>query len=68
MFACGRFGHYDAKCPYKENYDKGKQFEKGRSYYTHEDNNGLSNEEEEDSDQDLQVLMACTIDDDNFPK
>ena len=44
-FSCGRFGHYAAKCPYKENHDKGKQFEKGRSYYKNEDNDGLPNEE-----------------------
>ena len=67
-FSCGRVGHYAAKCPYEENHDKGKQFEKGKSYYTNEYNDEVSNEDEEDSDQDLQVLMASTMDDDNFTK
>ena len=53
-FACGKVGHYAAKCPYEYNHGKGKQFEKRKSYYTNEENN----EEEEYSDQDLQVLMA----------
>jgi hypothetical protein len=45
-FACGRVGHYAAKCPYK---DKGKeparwnkkQNANKKSYYTHEDSDGL---------------------------
>ena len=45
-FACGRVGHYAAKCPYK---DKGKeparwkkkQSASKKSYYTHEDSDGL---------------------------
>ena len=43
MFACGRVGHYAAKCPHKDKYDKGKETEKWnrkqsvskKSYYTH---------------------------------
>ena len=56
-FNFGRVGHYAAKCPYEENHDKGKQFEKGKSYYTNSDNDETSNEDEEDPDQDLLVLM-----------
>ena len=52
-FNCGRVGHYAAKCPYEENHDKGKQFQKGKSYYKNEDNDEVSNEDEEYSDQDL---------------
>eukprot|EP00253_Pinus_taeda_P024421 PITA_24421 len=54
-FACGRFGHYAANCPYRENHEKGKEvvkinkrrFENKRSFYTHEDSDGISNGEEE---------------------
>jgi len=64
-FACGRVGHYVAKCPYKENKEKGKEdpkinrkrFENKRSFYTHEDNNGISNGEEGVSDQDCHLFM-----------
>jgi len=60
-FACGRVGHYAAKCPHKDNHDKGKNFAKGnrkqfvnrRSYYTHEDSDGLSNSDEGESEQDI---------------
>eukprot|EP00253_Pinus_taeda_P016986 PITA_16986 len=52
-FACGRVGHYAAKCPYK---DKGKeparwnkkQGANKKSYYTHEDSDGLSNSDEDE--------------------
>ena len=43
---------------FRENHDKGKQFVKGKSYYANEDNNEMSSEDEEYSDQDLLVLMA----------
>eukprot|EP00253_Pinus_taeda_P003723 PITA_03723 len=52
-FACGRVGHYATKCPYK---DKGKeparwnnkQGANKKSYYTHEDSDGLSNSDEDE--------------------
>eukprot|EP00253_Pinus_taeda_P008323 PITA_08323 len=52
-FACGRVGHYAAKCPHK---DKGKdparwnkkQGANKKSYYTHEDSDGLSNSDEDE--------------------
>jgi len=65
FFCCGRFGHYVVKCPYRENQGKGKEyekinrkrFEKKRSFYTHEDNDGISNGEGGESDQDCHLLM-----------
>ena len=65
-FSCGRVGHYVAKCPHKDNHEKGKELAKGnrrwfvnrKSYYTHEDSDGLSNSEEGESDQDIRLLMA----------
>ena len=64
-FDCGRVGHYAAKCPYKEMHKEGKEvarrnknrFSTKRSYYTHEDSDGLSDSEEE-CEQDLRLLMA----------
>ena len=64
-FSCGRFGHYAAKSPHRDNHDKGKDSKKGnrrwfdsrRSYYTHEDSDRLSNNEEGESNQDLKLLM-----------
>eukprot|EP00253_Pinus_taeda_P004956 PITA_04956 len=55
-FACGRVGHYAAKCPHKDKIDKGKervrwnkkQNENKKSYYTHEDSDGLSNNDEDE--------------------
>jgi len=48
-FACGRVGQYAAKCPHKDKIDKGKepvrwntkQNVTKKSYYTHEDSDGL---------------------------
>lgn len=53
------------KFPHKDNHDKWNDIAKGKrrrfenriSYYTHEDNDGLLNSEEGESDQDLKLLM-----------
>eukprot|EP00253_Pinus_taeda_P023896 PITA_23896 len=53
-FACGRVGHYATKCPHK--LDKGKESVRWtkkqnvskKSYYTHEDSDGLSNSDEDE--------------------
>ena len=55
-FSCGRVSHYAAKCPHKDKIDKGKkpirwnkkQNENKKSYYTHEENDGLSNSDEDE--------------------
>src|SRR5271168_2490529 len=68
-FACGRVGHYAAKCPHK---DKGKeparwnkkQGANKKSYYTHEDSDGLSNSDEDEKGNEYKLLMA--IDDDDY--
>lgn len=70
-FSCGRVSHYDVKCPHKDNHDKGKDSTNGnrkrfvnrRSYYTHEDSGGLSNSDEDESKQDIKLLMAYENDD-----
>eukprot|EP00253_Pinus_taeda_P015448 PITA_15448 len=67
-FACGRVGHYAAKCPYK---DKGKeparwnkkQSANKKSYYTHEDSDGLSNSDEDERGNEYKLLMAFEDDD-----
>eukprot|EP00253_Pinus_taeda_P027051 PITA_27051 len=67
-FACGRVGHYAAKCPYK---DKGKeparwnkkQGASKKSYYTHEDSDGLSNSDEDERGNEYKLLMAFEDDD-----
>eukprot|EP00253_Pinus_taeda_P022209 PITA_22209 len=67
-FACGRVGHYAAKCPYK---DKGKeparwnkkQGANKKSYYTHEDSDGLSNSDEDEQGNEYKLLMAFEDDD-----
>eukprot|EP00253_Pinus_taeda_P025092 PITA_25092 len=69
FFACGRVGHYAAKCPYK---DKGKepsrwnkkQGANKKSYYTHEDSDGLSNSDEDEQGNEYKLLM--TFDDDDY--
>ena len=71
-FACGRVSHYAAKCPHKDKYDKGKEYAKWnrkqsvskKSYYTHEDSDGLSNSDEDENSNDYRLLMA--YDDVNF--
>ena len=55
-FAFGRVNHYAAKCPHKDKIDKGKepvrwnkkQNVTKKSYYTHEDSDGLSNSDEDE--------------------
>eukprot|EP00253_Pinus_taeda_P033627 PITA_33627 len=67
-FTCGRVGHYVAKCPHK---DKGKepvrwnikQNVNKKSYYTHEDNDGFSNSDEDEQCNDDRLLMAFEDDD-----
>jgi len=71
-FACGRVSHYATKCPHKYKYDKGKESAKWnrkqsvskKSYYTHEDSDGLSNSDEDENSNDYKLLMA--YEDDNF--
>jgi len=68
-FACGRVGHYAAKCPHKDNLDKGKESKKWnrkqsvskKSYYTHEDSDGLSNSDEDNNE--YRLLMDFEDDD-----
>eukprot|EP00253_Pinus_taeda_P018537 PITA_18537 len=70
-FACGRVGHYAAKCPHKDKLDKGKEPVKWnrkqnvsrKSYYTHEDSDGLSNSDEDEHGNDDRLLMAFEDDD-----
>jgi len=70
-FACGRVGHYAAKCPHKDKLDKGKepirwnrkQNVSKKSYYTHEDSDGYSNSDEDEQRNDYKLLMAFEDDD-----
>jgi len=67
-FACGRVCHYATKCPHK---DKGKepvrwnkkQNATKKSYYTHEDSDGLSNSDEDERGNNYKLLMALEDDD-----
>jgi len=70
-FACGRVGHYAAKCPYKDKIYKGnkpvrwnkKQNVTKKSYYTHEDSDRLSNSHEDERGNNYKLLMAFEDDD-----
>eukprot|EP00253_Pinus_taeda_P011665 PITA_11665 len=71
LFACGRVGHYAAKCPHKDKIDKGKepirwnkkQNANKKRYYTHEDSEGLSNSDEDERGNGYKTLMAFEDDD-----
>eukprot|EP00253_Pinus_taeda_P036394 PITA_36394 len=62
-------GHYAAKCPHKDKLDKGKEpvrwngRHNKKSYYTHEDSDGLSNSDEDEQGNDNRLLMAFEDDD-----
>eukprot|EP00253_Pinus_taeda_P015003 PITA_15003 len=68
-FACGRIDHYAAKSPHK--LDKGKEPVRWnkklnvskKSYYTHEDSDGLSNSDEDERGNNYRLLMAFEDDD-----
>jgi len=70
-FACGRVSHYAAKCPHKDKLDKGKepvrwnrkQNVSKKSYYTHEDSDGISNNDEDEEGNYYRLLMAFKDDD-----
>eukprot|EP00253_Pinus_taeda_P012643 PITA_12643 len=70
-FACGRVGHYAAKCPHKDKIDKGKepvtwnkkQNANKKIYYTREDSDGLSNSDEDERGNHYKLLMAFEDDD-----
>jgi len=71
FFSCGRVSHYAAKCPHKDKLDKGKEpirWNKKhnvnkKSYYTHEDSDGLSNSDEDEQGNNYRLLMAFEDDD-----
>lgn len=65
-FACGRVGHYAAKCPHKDKLDKGKESKKWnrkqsvskKSYYMYEDSDGFSNSDEDENSNDYRLLIG----------
>eukprot|EP00253_Pinus_taeda_P009667 PITA_09667 len=71
-FACGRVGHYAAKCPHKDKIDKGKELviwnkkqnANKKIYYTHEDSDVLSNRDEDERGNNYKTLMD--FDDDDY--
>ena len=66
-----RVGHYAAKFPHNDKLDKGKEPIKWsrkqnvnrKSYYTHEDSDGLSNSDEDEQGNGDRLLMAFEDDD-----
>eukprot|EP00253_Pinus_taeda_P028481 PITA_28481 len=64
-------GHYATKCPHKDRIDKGKEPVRWnkkhnankKSYYTHEDSDGLSNSDEDERANHYKLLMAFEDDD-----
>ena len=66
-FDCGRVGHYAAKCPHKDKLDKGKEpvrwniKHNKKSYYAHEDSDGLSNSDEDEQGNDDRLLLKMMI-------
>ena len=71
FFACGRVGHYAAKCPHKDKLDKGKepvrwnrkQNVSKKSYNTHEGSDGFLISDEDEHSNDYRLLMAFEDDD-----
>ena len=65
-FSCGKVGHYATKFPHKDKYDKGKETAKWnrkqsvskKSYYTHEDSDGLSNSDEDENSNYYKLMMS----------
>eukprot|EP00253_Pinus_taeda_P009556 PITA_09556 len=63
--------HYAAKCPHKDKIDKGKEPVRWnkkhnankKSYYTHEDSDGLSNSDEDERGNHYKLLMSFEDDD-----
>ena len=64
-FTCGRVSHYATKCPHKDKSDKGKEPVNvtKKSYYTHEDSDGLSNSDEDERGNNYKLLMDFEDDD-----
>eukprot|EP00253_Pinus_taeda_P029971 PITA_29971 len=68
-FACGKVGHYAAKCPHKGKLDKGKepvrwnkkQNVNKKIYYSHEDSDGFSNSDEDEQGNNYRLLMAFEV-------
>ena len=71
MFCLWRVSHYASKFPHKDKLDKGKestkwsrkQGESKKIYYTHEDTDGLSNNDQDENSNDYRLLMHFEDDD-----
>lgn len=66
-FSCGRVGHYESKCPYKENHKENgknvskKKFSDKKIFYSNEGSNNTSDyleNSDSDSNNHYQVLMG----------